>query len=130
MTLKELTGSEGGILIYNREGQGGAMVMVTEWYNCCEDALPMLFSPAGVVLPWKVDGIFEGASEERTDSVRDVITGSADARDGDGRYHFDYVHDPFGLLSQFLDEGAEEVPGRCYRLADGTVAVVPEGWDV
>jgi hypothetical protein len=132
--LNELTSQESGIVVY---GEGG--VIVTNWAELGDDALPALDPTGNFILGWPHDDLDVESSHEVED-VREELPGTVwvkDIDEGTLDTDMDIIYDKFGDLPALwgFDTGcgAEVVggptPGVVYVLSDGTKVIAPDGWN-
>lgn len=129
MTLRELTGKNSGLVLYDRKTVG-----VYNWENMGENTIPAL-SPVG--LPINVcqdEDIFVGVREEHVADVRKLFDGIVwyDTIYKDIATDIDIVYDANNDITRlFLDNRltADDYEGTAYHLANGMIIVAMDAWD-
>lgn len=119
MTLRELTGHEAGIIVYENGD-----VIVTNWDQCDDDCVPIL-APVGdmvIKLPQK-QGYIERAKESKIGDIRSILQGKT------------VLLDEFGDIERLMSDKPDKygmIPdrhGKKYIFDDGIEVFVFADWN-
>lgn len=131
MTLRDLTGQESGIIIY----ESGA-VFVVNWMDYGDDMFPvigffgrMMAMPGSAIEPDRI-------VVETVEDIRAALPGTVWLdEDGELDTDMDVEYDDNGdlpMLWGYTEDGAQEpttCAGTVYRFYDGRVVIAPRSWN-